>query len=164
MKCVISEELEGISVVIAETVNSSLPEVIRFTDKDKIKNGFVFSDYFFDHISDYSDLSEKFKYSEDISTIQGDKMAKKEESKSCCTLAEMSCCKVESVITVDERGQMVLPKEIREKAKIQSGDKLAVVNWEKDGEVCCISLIKVEELAEIVKGMLGPVIKEIMEK
>ncbi len=91
-------------------------------------------------------------------------MAKKEEKKSCCTPAEMGCCKVESVITVDERGQMVLPKEIREKAKIQSGDKLAVINWEKDGDVCCISLIKVEKLAEIVKGMLGPVIKDIMEK
>ncbi len=91
-------------------------------------------------------------------------MAKKEETKSCCTPEKMSCCKVESVITVDERGQMVLPKEIREKAKIKSGDKLAVINWEKDGEVCCISLIKVEKLAEIVKGMLGPVIKDIMEK
>ncbi len=91
-------------------------------------------------------------------------MVKKEDNKSCCTPEEMSCCKVESVITVDERGQMVLPKEIREKAKIKSGDKLAVINWEKDGDVCCISLIKVEKLAEIVKGMLGPVIKDIMEK
>jgi antitoxin PrlF len=91
-------------------------------------------------------------------------MVKKEEKKSCCTPVEMGCCKVESVITVDERGQMVLPKEIREKAKIQSGDKLAVINWEKDGDVCCISLIKVEKLAEIVKDVLGPVIKDIMEK
>ncbi len=91
-------------------------------------------------------------------------MPKKNENKSCCSSAEIGCCKVESVITVDERGQMVLPKEIRDKAKIYPGDKLAVVNWEKDGEVCCISLIKVEKLAEIVKGMLGPVIKDIMEK
>ncbi len=91
-------------------------------------------------------------------------MAKKDENKSCCAPSEMGCCKVESVITVDDRGQTVLPKEIREKAKIQSGDKLAVVSWEKDGEVCCISLIKVEKLAELVKGMLGPVMKDIFEK
>ncbi len=91
-------------------------------------------------------------------------MPKKDQNISCCAPAEIGCCKVESVITVDERGQMVLPKEIRDKAKIHAGDKLAVVNWEKDGEVCCISLIKVEKLAEIVKGMLGPVIKDIMEK
>ncbi len=90
-------------------------------------------------------------------------MAKKDEKKSCCG-PEMSCCKVESVITVDDRGQTVLPKEIREKAKINAGDKLAVVSWEKDGEVFCMSLIKVEKLAEIVKGMLGPVMKDIMEK
>ncbi len=91
-------------------------------------------------------------------------MVKKNDNKSCCAPGDMGCCKVESVITVDERGQMVLPKEIRDKAKIQSGDKLAIVNWEKDGEVCCISLIKVEKLAEIVKGMLGPVMKDILEK
>ncbi len=91
-------------------------------------------------------------------------MAKKDENMSCCSPADMGCCKVESVITVDERGQTVLPKEIRDKAKIHAGDKLAVINWEKDGEVCCMSLIKVEKLAEIVKGMLGPVMKDILEK
>ncbi|VVB88044.1 Uncharacterised protein [uncultured archaeon] len=89
-------------------------------------------------------------------------MAKRDEDKSCCAPAGMGCCKVESVITVDERGQMVLPKEIRDKAKIRAGDKLAVINWEKDGDVCCISLIKVEKLAEIVKEMLGPVMKDII--
>jgi AbrB family looped-hinge helix DNA binding protein len=57
---------------------------------------------------------------------------------------------------------MVLPKEIREKAGIQAGDKLAVVTWEKDGEVCCISLIKVEGITEMVKGVLGPMMKEIL--
>ncbi len=122
------------------------------------------SDFFARNFSVYSDLSEMFKYSEYYLPLKVIKMAKKNETKSCCAPADMGCCKVESVITVDERGQMVLPKEIREKAKIHSGDKLAVVNWEKDGEVCCISLIKVEELAEIVKGMLGPVMKDILEK
>ncbi len=71
-------------------------------------------------------------------------------------------CKVESIISVDERGQMVLPKELRDKAKIAAGDKLAVTSWEKDGEVCCITLIKVEDLVEMVKGQLGPIIKEIL--
>jgi antitoxin PrlF len=71
-------------------------------------------------------------------------------------------CKVESIISVDERGQMVLPKELRDKAKISAGAKLAVTSWEKDGEVCCITLIKVEDLVEMVKGQLGPIIKEIL--
>lgn len=70
--------------------------------------------------------------------------------------------KVESVVSVDERGQMVLPKEIREKAGIKAGDKLALATFEKDGEVCCISLIKVDSLSEMVKEMLGPVMKEVL--
>ncbi|TKJ33032.1 AbrB family transcriptional regulator [bacterium (candidate division B38) B3_B38] len=76
----------------------------------------------------------------------------------------MSCCKVESLISIDERGQMVLPKEIRDKADIRAGEKLAVVSWEKDGKLCCISLIKAEEFGEMVKELLGPVMKEIVGK
>ena len=74
----------------------------------------------------------------------------------------MTCCKVESLVSVDERGQMVLPKEIREKANIRPGDKLALISWEKGGQVCCVSLIKVEELTEMVKGVLGPVMREVL--
>ncbi|MBI2210663.1 MAG: AbrB/MazE/SpoVT family DNA-binding domain-containing protein [Deltaproteobacteria bacterium] len=72
------------------------------------------------------------------------------------------CCKVESLITVDDRGQMVLPKEIRDKAGIRAGEKLAVVSWEKDGKVCCISLVKADELTGMVKGLLGPMMEGII--
>jgi antitoxin PrlF len=72
-----------------------------------------------------------------------------------------SCCNVEAVVTVDERGQMVLPKDIREKAGIKAGDKLAIVAMRQGGKVCCLSMIKVEAMADMVKGMLGPVMKEI---
>ena len=91
-------------------------------------------------------------------------MVKKGESDSCCPPSEreISCCKVEAVVSVDERGQMVLPKEIRDKANINAGDKLAVVSWEKDGKTCCISLIKAEGLTVMVKDMLGPVMKEML--
>jgi len=92
------------------------------------------------------------------------RMVKKDENVSCCPSVdrEISCCKVESVISVDDRGQMVLPKEIRDKANIHAGDKLAVVSWEKDGKVCCISLVKAEDFTEMVKGLLGPMMKEII--
>jgi hypothetical protein len=59
---------------------------------------------------------------------------------------------------------MVLPKEIREKAKIRSGDKLAVVSLEKDGKICCLSLIKVEDLEVMVKSMLGPVMDDVFKR
>ncbi len=64
---------------------------------------------------------------------------------------------------MDERGQMVLPKEIREKAKIRAGDKMAVVSWEKEGKIFCISLIKVEDLETMVRSFLGPVAKDIIK-
>lgn len=70
-----------------------------------------------------------------------------------------SCCSVESVITVDDRGQMVLPKEVREKANIKAGDKLAVISIEKGGKFCCISLIKANNLSGAVKDMLGPALE-----
>jgi len=72
-----------------------------------------------------------------------------------------SCCQVESVVTVDDRGQMVLPKEIREKMQLKPGDKLALVTWGKAQKVCCVSMIPVKELTDLVKGVLGPVAKEI---
>ncbi|MDY6845215.1 MAG: HgcAB-associated protein [Thermodesulfobacteriota bacterium] len=88
----------------------------------------------------------------------------KNNDKYCCEPAEntISCCKVESIISIDDRGQMVLPKMIRDKANIHAGDKVALISWEKDGKTCCISLIKVEDLTEMVKEMLGPLMKEIL--
>ncbi len=71
------------------------------------------------------------------------------------------CCRIESLVTVDERGQMVLPKELRDRADIRPGDKLAIVSWQKDGEICCFTLIKANSLEERVRDFLGPVLKTI---
>lgn len=94
--------------------------------------------------------------------IGGDEMAKRNQ-KVCCSPVEMGTnfCKVESIISVDERGQMVLPKELRDKANIRAGDKLAIVSWDKGGEICCVYLIKAEYLADRVKDFLGPMMKEM---
>jgi AbrB family looped-hinge helix DNA binding protein len=64
---------------------------------------------------------------------------------------------------VDERGQMVLPKEMREKANIRPGDKLALVSWEKNGKICCITMIKADDFADMVKGLIGPMMKDMVE-
>jgi len=79
----------------------------------------------------------------------------------CCDPAGAACCQVEAIVSADERGQMVLPKELREKAGIRAGDKLALVSWEKDGKTCCLMMLKTDELAGMVKTMLGPLTKEI---
>jgi antitoxin PrlF len=77
-----------------------------------------------------------------------------------CGCPPGSGCRVEAVLSVDERGQMVLPKDIREKAGIQNGDKLALISWEKDGSICCLALMKVENLNSMVKDVLGPLMSE----
>ena len=77
--------------------------------------------------------------------------------------AAAGCCGVEAVVTVDARGQVLLPKDLREAAGIVAGDKLAVVSMTSQGRVCCLSLIKVEQLAGTVKDILGPVAREIAQ-
>ena len=77
-------------------------------------------------------------------------------------LGRMSCCKIEAVVSVDERGQLVLPKDIRDRAGIKAGDKLALIMHGSGEDACCISLIRTEGLVEGVKTMLGPMMKEIL--
>ncbi len=69
---------------------------------------------------------------------------------------------VEAIVTIDERGQMVLPKDLRNRAGIEAGQKLAVVGFEEDDEICCISLFKVDDLAGMVKDRLGPIMRGAM--
>jgi len=57
---------------------------------------------------------------------------------------------------------MVLPKDLREKAGINAGDKLAVIAMQKDGKICCLSLIKVGDIEPMIKDMLGPIMREIL--
>ena len=64
--------------------------------------------------------------------------------------------RVDAVLSVDERGQMVLPKDIRQRAGIKPGDKLALVSYENGGQVCCLWLMKTEQLLGSVRESLGP--------
>ena len=91
-------------------------------------------------------------------------MVDSNQKTSCCASGNEtpSCCRIESLVSIDERGQMVLPKELRDKARIKAGDKMALVSWEKDGEICCISLIKADYLAEKVMDFLGPVMRDVV--
>lgn len=74
------------------------------------------------------------------------------------------CAAPASIVTVDERGQMVLPKDVREKAGISAGTKLVIVPWEKNGSVCCLCLMKADELSGMVAGVLGPLLQNMTQK
>ncbi|WP_292519356.1 HgcAB-associated protein HgcC [Methanoculleus sp.] len=76
----------------------------------------------------------------------------------------LSCsgaCTIEAVVSTDARGQVVLPKDIRERAGIAPGDRLAVVFWGNEGDVCCITLIKASCLNGMVTALLSPMAEEL---
>ena len=85
----------------------------------------------------------------------------KENGAGIVPAVDLGCCAVEAIVTVDERGQMVLPKDLREKADIKPGDKLAVISWEKDGATCCFTLIKADSLAGGIRDFLGPMMQDL---
>ena len=73
-------------------------------------------------------------------------------------------CGIESVLTVDARGQIVLPSDVRKKAGIGSGDKLVLASFTAGNCPCCLFLVKANELAGMVQGFLGPVLGELTGK
>jgi len=79
-------------------------------------------------------------------------------------LNSASSFKVEAIMSVDERGQMVLPKELRQRAGIGAGDKIALVAFENDGVLCCISFFKVDDLSGMVRDKLAPVLQGALGK
>jgi len=70
------------------------------------------------------------------------------------------CFRVDAVVSMDARGQIVLPKDVREKAGLKPDDKLAVIGCEHKGEICCIIMIKADNLSDQIKSMLGPMLSD----
>jgi AbrB family looped-hinge helix DNA binding protein len=81
-------------------------------------------------------------------------MGKKVDSQSCCEMDMSSCFAVEAVISIDNKGQIVIPKAVRLKANISSGDKLALTSCQKEGKVCCMILTKAKDLSDAVRATL----------
>jgi antitoxin PrlF len=78
--------------------------------------------------------------------------------------SKSSCCQIMAVVSVDERGQMVLPKAVRDAFGIKAGDRLAAVAMGTGEHKCCLSLMKVDELEEGVRSKLGPVFDDIVKR
>jgi AbrB family looped-hinge helix DNA binding protein len=77
---------------------------------------------------------------------------------------EEDICRIDAVITVDAKGQVLLPKDLREKANIKPNEKLAVVACEKNGEVCCIMMVKADRLVGAVTKTLSPLLKSLTKQ
>lgn len=87
----------------------------------------------------------------------------KDKEGNCGVPLTSECCKLEAVVSIDERGQIVLPKDLRERAGIKAGDKLAIVTSKEKGKVCCITLMQADYLTESIKKTLGPLFAELVK-
>jgi antitoxin PrlF len=106
--------------------------------------------------------SERAKPNADPGACCGEDCCKGESM--CCGMPAPGCCQVEAIVGVDARGQMVLPKELRDQAGIRPNDKLAVVAWKRDGKVCCLTLLKADELADAVRTTYGPLLNDLVRR
>ena len=79
-------------------------------------------------------------------------------------MSKRECCKIDAVVTMDAKGQIVLPKDLRERANLNPGDKLAIIGFEHDGNVCCISIVKADTLSNTVKNTLGSILNEALKQ
>lgn len=78
-----------------------------------------------------------------------------------------SCCNVEAIVSFDDRGQLVIPKDVRKKFNLKTTDKFALISCgsqEGEGSICCFTLIKTEHLQASVKEVLEPVFTDILNR
>lgn len=74
-----------------------------------------------------------------------------------CAACTPGCCALEAVVSIDERGQLVVPKELRARAGIEPGDRLALVSYRgEDGAICCLTLVKADAVAGAVRSVIAP--------
>ncbi len=84
-----------------------------------------------------------------------------------------NCCQIEAIVSFDERGQLVLPKDLRKKFNLKAGDKFALIscmssdadasccNTDDSTSLCCFTLVHTNQLTGIVEQALGPMMNDI---
>jgi AbrB family looped-hinge helix DNA binding protein len=78
------------------------------------------------------------------------------QSKDSSFYRRAAACRLVSVATVDEHGQMRLPKKVRDSAGILPGERLALVLLKSDADTNRLALVKVEDLTGGIRGILNP--------
>lgn len=77
----------------------------------------------------------------------------------------MNCCEVEAIVSFDERGQLVIPKDVRKKFGLKAGDKFALVSCYSEGDVkgpCCFTLLKTADMRTVVSQSLKPILGGVL--
>ena len=74
----------------------------------------------------------------------------------------LNCCQVEAIVSFDERGQLVIPKDVRKKFNLKAGEKFAFISCTDNKDLCCFTLVKTNALQGMVKRALGPMLSEML--
>ena len=75
-----------------------------------------------------------------------------------------SCCEIEAIVSFDDRGQLVFPKDIRKKFSLKAGEKFAMVSCTNENGLCCFTLVKTSQINDLVGKALGPMLNNIGKK
>lgn len=83
---------------------------------------------------------------------------------------------LEAIVSFDDRGQLVIPKDLRKKFNLKAGDKFALISCAPsnmgccdvpasdgsccdglgDNEVCCFTLVNTNQLKGLIGHFMGP--------
>ncbi len=74
-----------------------------------------------------------------------------------------ACCRIEALVTLDSKGQILLPKEVRERAGLRAVERLAVITCESDNKIFRVTLVKAEQFMDTAREMLGPMMELLRE-
>ena len=97
-----------------------------------------------------------------------------------------SCCEIEAIVSFDERGQLVIPKDLRKKFNLKAGDKFALISCMTsdgasscgtseddanccdtstlDSGLCCFTLVNTNQLKGLVADTLGPMLGQLLKR
>ena len=86
-----------------------------------------------------------------------------------------SCVQIEAIVSFDDRGQLVIPKELRKKFQLKAGDKFALISCMTNGDdggcctpsdsaLCCFTLVHTDQLKGMVTQAIGPMMSEIFNQ
>ncbi len=93
-------------------------------------------------------------------------------------MSDNTCCEVEAIVSFDERGQLVIPKDLRKKFNLKSGDKFALISCmtgdasdnccstdaKDESSLCCFTLVHTSQLKGLVQQALGPMMGQFLKK
>ena len=88
-----------------------------------------------------------------------------------------STYEIEAIVSFDDRGQLVIPKDLRKKFNLKAGDKFALISCVEGsnccdsgeaanscgdtGDICCFTLVSTKQLKGMVSAALGPMMSNM---